>query len=230
MSLSFMHDCEALGIHLSNTMLSQFELYFDYLIEQNNVMNLTAITEKNEVYTKHFIDSLWLSKMGDFSHKTLLDVGSGAGFPSLPLKIVYPELKVTIVDALQKRIDFLNRLSDKLSIFDNNLIHGRIEEFIMKNYFDFVTARAVARLNILTELCLPFVKIGGKFIAMKSINYQEELDEAKIAIQKLGGVIDQVIEYPLEPELNHVLIVIKKVRETSDNYPRAFGLIKKKPL
>ena len=230
MSLSFMHDCEALGIHLSNTMLSQFELYFDYLIEQNNVMNLTAITEKNEVYTKHFIDSLWLSKMGDFSHKTLLDVGSGAGFPSLPLKIVYPELKVTIVDALQKRIDFLNRLSDKLSIFDNKLIHGRIEEFIMKNYFDFVTARAVARLNILTELCLPFVKIGGKFIAMKSINYQEELDEAKIAIQKLGGVIDQVIEYPLEPELNHVLIVIKKVRETSDNYPRAFGLIKKKPL
>ena len=225
-----MHDCEALGIHLSNTMLSQFELYFDYLIEQNNVMNLTAITEKNEVYTKHFIDSLWLSKMGDFSHKTLLDVGSGAGFPSLPLKIVYPELKVTIVDALQKRIDFLNRLSDKLSIFDNKLIHGRIEEFIMKNYFDFVTARAVARLNILTELCLPFVKIGGKFIAMKSINYQEELDEAKIAIQKLGGVIDQVIEYPLEPELNHVLIVIKKVRETSDNYPRAFGLIKKKPL
>lgn len=230
MSLSFMHDCEALGIRLAEPMMNQFELYFDYLIEQNQVMNLTAITEKSEVYTKHFLDSLWLSKMGDFAHKTLLDVGSGAGFPSLPLKIVFPSLKVTIVDALQKRIDFLKRLSEKLVFSDNNLIHGRIEEFIMKNYFDFVTARAVARLNILTELCLPFVKIGGKFIAMKSINYQEELDEAKKAIEKLGGVIEQIIEYPLEADLSHVLIVIKKVRETSENYPRSFGLIKKKPL
>ena len=132
--------------------------------------------------------------------------------------------------AVVKRIDFLNRLSEKLAINDNKLIHGRIEEFIMKNYFDFVTARAVARLNILTELCLPFVKVGGKFIAMKSINYEEELHEAKNAIEKLGGVIEEVIEYPLEEGLNHVLIVIKKVRNTTDFYPRSFSLIKKKPL
>lgn len=230
MALTFLNNCESVGIQLTDTMLKQFETYYEYLINQNEIMNLTAITDKEEVYLKHFFDSLWLTKVGSFDNATLLDVGSGAGFPSLPLKIINPSMKVTIVDALQKRIDFLNRLSDKLSIDDNKLIHGRIEEFIKKNYFDFVTARAVARLNILTELCLPFVKVGGKFIAMKSINYEEELHEAKNAIEKLGGVIEEVIEYPLEEGLNHVLIVIKKVRNTTDFYPRSFSLIKKKPL
>lgn len=230
MALTFLNNCESVGIQLTDTMLKQFETYYDYLINQNEIMNLTAITDKEEVYLKHFFDSLWLTKVGSFDNAKLLDVGSGAGFPSLPLKIINPSIKVTIVDALQKRIDFLNRLSEKLSINDNKLIHGRIEEFIMKNYFDFVTARAVARLNILTELCLPFVKVGGKFIAMKSINYEEELHEANNAIEKLGGVIEEVIEYPLEEGLNHVLIVIKKVRNTTDFYPRSFSLIKKKPL
>lgn len=230
MALTFLKNCESIGIELTDTMLNQFETYYEYLINQNELMNLTAITDKEEVYLKHFFDSLWLTKVGSFENATLLDVGSGAGFPSLPLKIINPSIKVTIVDALQKRIDFLNRLSDKLSIHDNKLIHGRIEEFIMKNYFNFVTARAVARLNILTELCLPFVKVGGKFIAMKSINYEEELEEAKNAIEKLGGVIEEVIEYPLEEGLNHVLIVVKKVRNTTDFYPRSFSLMKKKPL
>lgn len=230
MALTFLENCETIGIHLTDTMLNQFETYYDYLINQNEIMNLTAITDKEEVYLKHFFDSLWLTKVGSFDNVTLLDVGSGAGFPSLPLKIINPTIKVTIVDALQKRIDFLKRLSDKLSINDFKLIHGRIEEFIMKNYFNYVTARAVARLNILTELCLPFVKVGGKFIAMKSINYEEELEEAKHAIEKLGGVIEEVIEYPLEDGLNHVLIIIKKVRNTTDFYPRSFSLIKKKPL
>ncbi|PKL01077.1 MAG: 16S rRNA (guanine(527)-N(7))-methyltransferase RsmG [Tenericutes bacterium HGW-Tenericutes-1] len=230
MALTFLKNCESIGIQLTNTMMNQFETYYDYLISQNEVMNLTAITDKEEVFLKHFFDSLWLTKVGSFDNVTLLDVGSGAGFPSLPLKIINPSIKVTIVDALQKRIDFLKRLSDKLSINDNKLIHGRIEEFIMKNYFNYVTARAVARLNILTELCLPFVKVGGKFIAMKSINYEEELEEAKHAIDKLGGVLEEVIEYPLEDGLNHVLIIIKKVRNTTDFYPRSFSLIKKKPL
>ncbi len=230
MSLSFLQDCESLGIHLPLTMQNQFTTYYEYLISQNQVMNLTAITDKNEVYTKHFFDSLCLSKAGIFEQKTLLDVGSGAGFPSLPLKIVYPSLKVTIIDALQKRIDFLSRLSDQLGMTDNKLIHGRVEEFIMKNYFDFVTARAVARLNILTELCLPFVKVGGKFIAMKSMNYQEELEEAKKAIALLGGKIETIIEYPLDDDLKHVLIVISKIKNTGESYPRSFGLIKKKPL
>lgn len=230
MALTFLKNCESIGIELTDTMLNQFETYYEYLINQNELMNLTAITDKEEVYLKHFFDSLWLTKVGSFENATLLDVGSGAGFPSLPLKIINPSIKVTIVDALQKRIDFLNRLSDKLSIHDNKLIHGRIEEFIMKNYFNFVTARAVARLNILTELCLPFVKVGGIFIAMKSINYEEELEEAKNAIEKLGGVIEEVIEYPLEEGLNHVLIVVKKVRNTTDFYPRSFSLMKKKPL
>lgn len=230
MALTFLTNCESIDIRLNETMIHQFETYYEYLINQNEIMNLTAITDKEEVYLKHFYDSLWLTKVGSFDNVTLLDVGSGAGFPSLPLKIINPSIKVTIVDALQKRIDFLKRLSDKLEINDNKLIHGRIEEFIMKNYFDYVTARAVARLNILTELCLPFVKVGGLFIAMKSINYEEELDEAKNAIQKLGGVIETIVEYPLEAGLNHVLIVIKKVRNTSDNYPRSFSLMKKKPL
>lgn len=230
MSKSFIHDCESLGIHLTLAMEKQFSTYFDYLVNQNQVMNLTAITEMNEVYTKHFFDSLWLTKVGTFEQKTLLDVGSGAGFPSIPLKIICPSLQVTIIDALQKRIDFLSRLSSQIEITDNKLIHGRVEEFIMKNYFDYVTARAVARLNILTELCLPFVKVGGKFIAMKSINYEEELKEAENAIDKLGGKIETVIEYELENDLKRVLIVINKVRNTTDYYPRAFGLIKKKPL
>lgn len=211
-------------------MLNQFEMYYEYLINQNEVMNLTTITQKDEVYLKHFYDSLWLTKVGSFENAKLLDVGSGAGFPSIPLKIINPTIKVTIVDALQKRIDFLSRLSEKLNISDNKLIHGRIEEFIMKNFFDYVTARAVARLNILTELCLPFVKVGGKFIAMKSINYEEELEEAKHAIEKLGGELQEVIEYPLADDLNHVLIIVKKVRNTTDFYPRSFSLIKKKPL
>ena len=230
MSLTFLKNCESIDIHLSSGMLNQFEMYYEYLINQNEVMNLTTITQKDEVYLKHFYDSLWLTKVGSFENAKLLDVGSGAGFPSIPLKIINPTIKVTIVDALQKRIDFLSRLSEKLNISDNKLIHGRIEEFIMKNFFDYVTARAVARLNILTELCLPFVKVGGKFIAMKSINYEEELEEAKHAIEKLGGELQEVIEYPLADDLNHVLIIVKKVRNTTDFYPRSFSLIKKKPL
>jgi len=229
-SLTFLKNCESIDIHLSSGMLNQFEMYYEYLINQNEVMNLTTITQKDEVYLKHFYDSLWLTKVGSFENAKLLDVGSGAGFPSIPLKIINPTIKVTIVDALQKRIDFLSRLSEKLNISDNKLIHGRIEEFIMKNFFDYVTARAVARLNILTELCLPFVKVGGKFIAMKSINYEEELEEAKHAIEKLGGELQEVIEYPLADDLNHVLIIVKKVRNTTDFYPRSFSLIKKKPL
>jgi len=229
-SLTFLKNCESIGIHLSSEMLNQFEAYYEYLINQNEVMNLTTITEKDEVYIKHFYDSLWLTKVGSFVNAKLLDVGSGAGFPSIPLKIIDPTIKVVIIDALQKRIDFLSRLSEKLYITDNKLIHGRVEEYIMKNFFDYVTARAVARLNILTELCLPFVKVGGKFIAMKSINYEEELAEAKHAIEKLGGELQEVIEYPLDDDLNHVLIVIKKVRNTTDFFPRNYSQIKKKPL
>jgi 16S rRNA (guanine527-N7)-methyltransferase len=226
----FDHALETLGLKLTESMREQFETYYEFLIQQNSVMNLTAITNRDEVYLKHFFDSLCLLKVGSFKDKKLIDVGSGAGFPSLPLKIVDPSIKVTIIDALQKRIDFLLTLSEKLSIHDNALIHGRIEEHKKLNYYDIVTARAVARLNVLTELCLPFVKIGGLFIAMKSIHYIDELEEADNAIKKLGGKLKEIMVYPLNSELSHVLIIIEKISKTEDKYPRSYGLIKKKPL
>ncbi len=220
----------AIGLNLTPEMSIQFESYYQFLTKQNEVMNLTAITDKEEVYTKHFLDSIHLTKAGDFENASLLDVSSGAGFPSIPLKIVCPKAKITIVDATMKRIDFLTQLSAKLGISDNQLIHGRIEDFKKKNSFDFVTARAVAKLNILTELCLPFVKVGGLFIAMKSTHYEEELVEAFPSIHELGGQFREVILYPLDDDLSHALIIIEKMRKTSDEYPRTFAQIKKKPL
>jgi len=218
------------GITPSDTQLKQFEQYYDYLIEKNKVMNLTTITEKDDVYVKHFIDSLYLKKLIHFHDQLFLDVGSGAGFPSIPLKIIYPDLKITIIDSLQKRITFLQELVDVLELKDVRLIHGRIEEFKEKETFDIVSARALARLNVLTEFCLPFVKKHGYFIAMKSIHYEEELTEAKHCIEFLGGYLEKPVIYALTEELSHVLIPIKKVYSTDLKYPRNFGAIQKKPL
>lgn len=215
--------------HLTDNQLNQFETYYQYLVDQNQVMNLTAITEKIDVYRKHFLDSLWLLKGMPEQAKTLLDVGSGAGFPSFPIKIVKPDKSIVIVDAQKKRIDFLSRLSDKIGI-DATLIHSRIEDYELKNHFDVVTARAVAKLPTLVEWCLPFVKVGGVFIAMKSIHYEEELAQSKNAISLLGGANVNVIPYDLDNETTHVLIIIEKVKETFLNYPRPLALMKKKPL
>ncbi len=230
MSTAFIEMAASIGVQLTSEMLVQYKTYYDYLMERNAVMNLTAITDKEEVYSKHFFDSLCLLKAGSLSNMSILDVGSGAGFPAIPLKIAIPSIKVTIVDALQKRIDFLSTLSEKLGIQDNALIHGRIEEFDQRNSFDLVTARAVAKLNVLTELCLPFVKVGGRFIAMKSINYEEELNEATLAIRRLGGQLKTVTLYPIDDKISHVLIIIDKIKPTPDGYPRAYAQIKNKPL
>lgn len=209
---------------------SSFSTYYDNLIKTNKVMNLTNITEEKEVYLKHFYDSVILIKAFELKNKSILDIGAGAGFPSIPIKLLERTLKVTIVDGLNKRINFLKDLVNILQLNDINLLHSRAEDLDKKMKYDFVTARAVARLNILAELALPYVKIGGYFIAYKSINYQEELDEAVPGINKLGGSLDKIIVYELSPELKHVLLVIKKVKETPIIYPRQFGKIKKSPL
>jgi 16S rRNA (guanine527-N7)-methyltransferase len=221
---------EALQIVLSAAMMKQFSLYHDFLTQKNAVMNLTAITGEEEIYRKHFLDSLFLKLAFFPKNQSLLDVGSGAGFPSLPLKIIYPELKVTIIDSLDKRIHFLTELVTLLGMKDVTLIHGRAEELSSKNAFDLVTARAVARLNILTELCLPFVKQDGLFIAMKSADYAEEMTEAMTAIKTLGGTIVREIPCSLDDETTHTLIVIRKTKLTDDRYPRSYSQIKKKPL
>ena len=220
-----------LDIELTDKQLNQFERYFEVLIEWNDKINLTAITEKKEVYIKHFLDSLYTIKAIDFSNQSICDIGSGAGFPGIPLKIIYPELKLTIVDATNKRIKFLDLLCSELDIEVNN-VHARAEEYIKKNResFDVVFARAVARLNILSELCIPFVKFKGYFIALKGTN-SEEITEGISAIETLGGKVSEVINYEL-PEMmgKRAIVKVQKIKNTNHKYPRLFGQIKKMPL
>jgi 16S rRNA (guanine527-N7)-methyltransferase len=226
------------GIDLNDTQKEQFEAYFHELVETNKVMNLTSITEKDQVYLKHFYDSLIL----DFFDENLMtdsisicDVGSGAGFPSIPLKIVNPNLQVTIIDSLNKRINFLSGLVEKLGLEDVKLVHGRAEELGQnKQYreqFDLVTARAVASMTVLTELCLPFVKKGGQFIAMKADKADEELQESTYAINLLGGKVEQQqsFELPNDAGLRN-LIFVSKTKETPNKYPRKPGTPSRKPL
>ena len=177
---------------------------------------------------KHFYDSLCLVKAIDLSTQSILDVGSGAGFPSIPLKIVFPDLKITIIDALNKRIKFLELLTNELGI-QAYLVHGRAEEFERKNSFDIVTARAVANLRVLSELCIPFVKLGGVFIALKGPKYIEELSESQNAIKELGGIHLETKQYQVVDQ-ERSLLIISKVEKTQKKYPRIFAQIKKNPL
>jgi len=206
-----------------------FQTYYSYLIEENNKINLTAITDREDVYSKHFYDSLMISEYVSFEHKKVLDIGAGAGFPSIPILLTQNHMDLTIVDGLKKRIDFLERLSEKLNIHVN-LIHGRAEELALLNHFDIVMARAVAKLNILIEMALPLLKVNGYFVAFKSVHYQEELDQSLKAIHLLGGNLEEVIQYPINPSLDHVYIIIKKVKKSPKGYPRPYAKIKKSPL
>ena len=222
-----------IDVVLSPRQLEQFKIYFEFLVEYNNYVNLTAITEKEEVYIKHFYDSILVGKVFDLTDvKTICDVGSGAGFPSIPLKIVYPNLEVTIVDGLDKRITFLKQLVAKLGLENVNLVHGRAEDFAKEHResFDVVTARAVARANILNELCIPLVKVGGHFISMKGKNAEEEINEGN-SLKLLNAKIIKQNEYYLpKEESKRVLILIKHFAECPKKYPRAFASIKKNPL
>ncbi len=227
--IEFIQKLKEINIELSETQKKQFELYYDFLIKENEKYNLTAITDKKEVYFKHFYDSLMISSIIDFNNKTFLDVGSGAGFPSIPLKICFPSLNVVIIDSLLKRTKFLEELKTMIGLTNVTIIHGRAEEYELKNEFDFVSARAVARLNILTELCLPFVKKGGYFLAYKGKDYQKELDESKNAIKVLNGKYIKTFQYNILDRTNYVLLIEKKENSKSA-YPRQFSKIKKNPL
>ena len=223
------------GIELSETQKEQFQTYYQLLVEWNKKMNLTSITEEHDVYLKHFYDSITPSFYYDFDGElSICDVGAGAGFPSIPLKIVFPELKVTIVDSLNKRIQFLNHLAAELGLQDVSFVHDRAESYgkgAFRESYDIVTARAVARLTVLSELCLPLVKKGGQFIALKSSKGEEELQEANFAINILGGNVKETFSFELPEDAGErQMIVIDKRRQTSKKYPRKPGTPNKSPL
>ena len=220
------------GIVLNNKQIKQFESYYKILVDWNEKMNLTAITDEEGVYLKHFYDSVTIAFDFKFNNQSIVDVGAGAGFPSIPLKIIYPDLKITIVDSLTKRSTFLNHLFKELALTDCKAISVRAEDYAKDNRekCDIVMARAVARLNILDELCLPLVKVGGYFLALKGLKADEELQEAKRGIDILGGGVEEIVDFTLTNNDHRSNIIIKKVKTTPNKFPRMFAKIKKQPL
>lgn len=224
------------GIHLSDHQIKQFRMYFELLVEWNEKMNLTAITDQQDVYLKHFYDSISAAFYIDFSEPlTVCDVGAGAGFPSLPMKICFPEMRVTIVDSLNKRISFLQHLSKELGLDHVEFVHARAEEFGQnakyREAFDVVTARAVARLSVLAELCVPLVKVGGRFVAMKAASAQDELKDAKKALQTFGAEKKDQFDFQLPvEESDRTIYVFAKTKPTPKKYPRKPGTPNKSPI
>ena len=203
------------------------------LLEKNQVMNLTAITEPIDVAQLHLLDCAAVLTLADLKHKTVVDVGTGAGFPGMPLQILEPTAKLTLLDSLNKRIGFLQEVCDTLELKHTRCVHARAEEYAREHreQFDFATSRAVAALNILCELALPMVKVGGAFLAMKSVESDEELRQAKSAIAQLGGSVESVRDYTIPgTEIRHRLITIRKIKPSPTSFPRAFARIKKNPL
>lgn len=234
---AFLTDLREWNLELNETQLNQLEKYYEMLVEKNKVMNLTAITEYEDVLKKHFLDSLALSQLFDLKNKKvkLLDMGTGAGFPGIPLKIVFPELEVTLMDSLNKRIVFLQEVINELGLTNITAVHGRAEEAALKpeyrEKYDFCVSRAVARLVSLAEFCLPFVKQGGCFVPYKSGEIKEELQEAKFALRELGGEYKATKEYILpNSDISRTLILVNKVKQTPKKYPRAGGKPLKQPL
>ena len=224
------------GLEFSDAQLDKFTKFYRLVIEQNRVMNLTTITEPREFAIKHVIDSLsaWDEKIFR-GNERLIDVGTGAGFPAIPLKIFCPQLRLCLIDSLAKRVDFLKRIVTELELDGVEIFHGRAEDLarqkIFREQFDIATSRAVARLNVLSEYCLPFVKVGGRFVALKGKNFREELDEARSAIKILGGGKIFVREVKL-PTLDdsRAVIYVDKLQSTPKNFPRRAGLPNKQPL
>ena len=221
----FILELSKLNINITELQLKQLERYYELLIEYNKVMNLTGITIKEEVYLKHFYDSLTIAKVIDLNnYQTLCDVGTGAGFPGLVLKILYPNLKVTLLDSLNKRLNFLNIVIKELNLKDVEVVHSRAEEYNKK--FDITIARAVAPLNILLEYCIPLTNVNGYFIAMKGKN-----EEANNALKELNSEIIETNSFLLPIEnSNRTIIKIKKLKETNKKFPRKYSEIKKNPL
>ena len=235
-------DFDEFGLELSDHQLEQFNAYYDLLIEWNSFMNLTAITDFDEACKLHFVDSISACKYFDFSVSdySLIDIGTGAGFPGIPLKIVFPDLNITLFDSLNKRLKFLNEVIDKLELNNEGSIttlHGRAEEYATKKEgslresFDIVVSRAVANMSTLSEYCLPYAKVGGKFIAYKSEKASDELSQAKGAIHLLGGKLSSSYEFILpETDIQRTICIVDKVEPTSKKYPRKAGVPSKQPL
>lgn len=226
---------QKLGITMTEESLGQFCRYYEFLEKTNRVMNLTAITGEKDVAELHFLDSLSLLTMEAFAGKTVIDIGSGAGFPGIPMKIIEPSLKLTSLDSQQKRVGFLQELCVILQMQDIQCMHARAEEAALlpelRDSFDFAVSRAVARLNVLAEMCLPFVKQGGAFIAMKGTDSDEEIKEAETAFKKLGAEIGRTLDYEIPGTgIVHRAVVINKTTATPDGYPRRFAKIQKSPL
>lgn len=227
--------CEKIGVRLNSSQVSEFFKYMDLLLLWNEKINLTAITEPKDILLKHFADSVSILPFVDLKDKNIIDVGTGAGFPGIPIKIAERSVRLTLLDSLNKRIKFLQEVVDKISLSDVNCVHLRAEEGgqnpSFREKFDICVSRAVAGLDVLAEYCLPFVRVGGIFISLKGPNAEEEVINAKRAIDILGGIIEKTekINIPFT-DITHTLIMIKKVRQTPIKYPRKSGKISKSPI
>lgn len=235
---SFTEELELLSVKLEEKQIEQFFQYFELLVQWNKVMNLTAITEMPEVISKHFVDSLSVIKAVDDIEKKeykIIDVGTGAGFPGIPLKIAFPQLRITLMDSLNKRVKFLNEVIEKLGLNDIHAVHDRAEDLgknaEYREQYDLCVSRAVANLATLSEYCMPFVKVGGWFIPYKSGKIEEELEAAKHAVFLLGGKVDHVEAFLLPgTDAERSLIKVAKVSSTSKKYPRKAGMPSKEPM
>lgn len=222
------------GLSIEETALTAFRRYYELLEETNKVMNLTAISGEEDVATLHFLDSLALLKIADFENAKVIDIGSGAGFPGIPLKIGCPSLKLTMLDALAKRVGFMAQVCEKSGL-DAEPIHGRAEEYGQrKEYreqFDIAVSRAVASMNMLAELCIPFIKVGGCMLAMKSVESEDEVKNSEECLKKLGCIVEGWMDYTVpHTDVIHRCVVIRKVSSTPKQYPRRFAKIQKEPL
>lgn len=236
MSQIFENKLGELGITLTDEQKKQFDKFYELLVEWNKVMNLTGITEYEEVNEKHFVDSVSIVKAIDINKvDTVIDIGTGAGFPGIPLKIAFPHLKVVLLDSLNKRINFLNTVIDELGLTDIKTIHGRAEDYAKQSEyrekFDLCVSRAVANLSTLSEYCIPYVSVGGMFVPYKSGEIDEEVANAKKAVHILGGKLEDVVKFQLPgSEIGRSFVKIKKIQNTTKKYPRKAGLPAKEPL
>ncbi|MBR1524329.1 MAG: 16S rRNA (guanine(527)-N(7))-methyltransferase RsmG [Lachnospiraceae bacterium] len=233
--MTLINGLEELKIDYDNKKLNQTETFYEMLIEKNKVMNLTRITDREDFYVKHVLDSLLIVKLIDISDQSIIDIGTGAGFPGIPIKIFFPDTKITLLDSLNKRILFLNEVIEKTGLKDISTIHGRAEEVSRdkdhREKYDLALSRAVANMSVLSELCIPFVKTGGQFIAYKSSDSKQETDDACNAVKILSGGDINVSRYKLpESEIYRNIVLINKKTSTPKKYPRNPGVISKNPL